>query len=218
LIPTAPNQLWVSDITYIVVSESDEHCGFCYLTLVMDAYTEEVKGYCVGDTLEAKYSIMALTMALKTLADLNNEGAHLIHHSDRGVQYASREYINLLNTNGIDVSMTENGNPKENPQAERINSTVKNEILKGCLFNSTKEVKKAVDQAVDFYNNERPHMSIGMMVPAEASQCIGERDMKWTSYRELAIKRSKSTTITEYGLPLGLCHGSPSGLRPPVNP
>ena len=218
LIPTAPNQLWVSDITYIVVSEGEEPCGFCYLTLVMDAYTEEIKGYCVGDTLESKYSIVALAMALKSLADPSNEGVHLIHHSDRGVQYASREYINLLNANGISISMTENGNPKENPQAERINSTVKNEILKGCIFNTTEEVKKAVDQAVDFYNNERPHMSIGMMVPAEAGRCIGEREMKWTSYRELAIKRSKATTNTEYGLPLDLRHGSPSGLRPPVNP
>jgi putative transposase len=218
LIPTAPNQLWVSDITYIVVSESDEHCGFCYLTLVMDAYTEEIKGHCVGDTLESKYSIMALKMALNTLMVKNKEGARLIHHSDRGVQYASRDYINLLNANGVFVSMTENGNPKENPQAERINSTVKNEILKGCIFYSVMEVKEAVDQAVDFYNNERPHMSIGMMVPAEAGQCIGEREMKWTSYRELAIKRSKGTTNTEYGLPLGLRHGSPSGLRPPVNP
>lgn len=218
LIPTAPNQLWVSDITYIVVTESDKLCEFCFLTLVMDAYTEEIKGYCVGDTLEAKYSITALTMALKTLADPNKENVHLIHHSDRGVQYASRGYINLLNANGIYVSMTENGNPKENPQAERINSTVKNEILKGCIFNNMNEVKKAVSQAIDFYNNERPHMSIGMMVPAEASRCIGEREMKWTSYRELAIKRSKATTNTEYGLPLDLRHGSPSGLRPPVNP
>jgi hypothetical protein len=169
-------------------------------------------------TLETKYSIIALKMALKSLEGQNREESRLIHHSDRGVQYASSKYISLLKGSKISISMTENGDPKENPQAERINSTIKNEILLECEFHSRKEVVKAVKGAVDFYNNERPHMSIGMMTPVEASQCSGERDMRWISYRELAIKKSLETKIAENGLPLSPFHGSPSGLRPPVNP
>ena len=217
-IPAARNQLWVSDITYVTIFEADNHYRFCYLTIIMDAYTEEIKGYCVGDTLETKYSIIALKMALKSLDGQNREESRLIHHSDRGVQYASSKYISLLKGSKISISMTENGDPKENPQAERINSTIKNEILFECEFHSRKEVVKAVKGAVDFYNNERPHMSIGMMTPVEASQCSGERDMRWISYRELAIKKSLERKIAENGLPLSPCHGSPSGLRPPVNP
>lgn len=102
--------------------------------------------------------------------------------------------------------MVENGDPKENPQAERVHSTIKNEILLGCEFHSIKEVEEAVKGAIDFYNNERPHMSIGMMTPVEALQCKGERDMRWTSYRELAIKKSLETKIAEKGLPLSPCH------------
>lgn len=98
--------------------------------------------------------------------------------------------------------MIENGDPKENLQVERINSAIKNEILMGCEFLSMKQVVAAVAKAIDFYNTERPHMSIGMMTPAEASQCCGVRDMKTTSYRELAIKRSLEKKIAENGLPL----------------
>lgn len=217
-IPTAANQLWVSDITYIVIFDGDNHYRFCYLTIIMDAYTEQIKGYSVGDTLETMYSIIALKMTLKSLDGRDEKDMALIHHSDRGGQYASSEYVNLLKANNIRVSMTEDGNPKDNLQAERINNTVKNELLLGCKFHSLKEVKDAVIDAVDFYNNERPHMRIDMMTPVEASLCIGERNMKWTSYRELAIKKSLEIKIAEKGFPLNPFPGSPSGLRPLVNP
>jgi hypothetical protein len=98
-IPAARNQLWVSDITYVTIFEADNHYRFCYLTIIMDAYTEEIKGYCVGDSLETKYSIIALKMALKSLDGQNREESRLIHHSDRGVQYASSKYISLLKGN-----------------------------------------------------------------------------------------------------------------------
>ena len=217
-IPTAPNQLWVSDITYISIIDSSDYYRFCYLTIIMDAYSEEIKGYQVGNTLETRHSIIALKMALKGLEGRNREDLHVIHHSDRGLQYASSKYISLLKANNISISMTENGNPKENPQAERINGTIKNEILLGREFHSLREVNDAIAAAVAFYNNERPHMSIGMMTPAEASETSGERDMKWISYRESAIKRSKRESIAKNSLPLDPCQGVPSGLRPPVNP
>ena len=114
--------------------------------------------------------------------------------------------------------MTESGDPKDNAQAERINNTMKNELLKDKVFTSLSEVIAAVALAVDFYNNRRPHMSIGMSVPSEMAEATGDRDMRWISYRLLAIKSRDNLGITEKCLPLESCLGSPSGLRPPVNP
>jgi putative transposase len=217
-IPTAPNQLWVSDITYITVFEDECNYRFYYLTLVMDAYTEEIKGYSLSDSLEAKYSITALNMALKSIEGIKKEDRQLVHHSDRGLQYASNEYVSILNANNIRVSMTESGNPKDNPQAERINNTVKNELLKGHRFRSKKELIEAIEKAIFFYNNERPHMSINMMTPVQAANCTGERKKKWKSYREEVIKNARSFDIPEKRLPLPSCQGTPFGLRPSVNP
>ena len=214
-IPTAANQLWVSDITYIVIMDDDYHYHFCYLSLILDAYTEEIVGWSVGPTLGTTYPLEALRMALKRI---EGKDVNLIHHSDRGCQYVSREYVNLLKEYGIRISMTESGNPKDNAQAERINNTMKNELLKDKVFRSIGEVIAAVALAVDFYNNRRPHMSIGMMTPSEAAESTGDRDMRWRSYRLEAIKSRDNLDITENCLPLPVCQGSPSGLRPPVNP
>ena len=156
-----------------------------------------------------------MKMALKRL---DGREVSLIHHSDRGCQYASRVYTDTLRRHGIRISMTETGDPKDNAQAERINNTIKNELLKGKIFNSIDEVIAAVAVAVDFYNNRRPHMSIGMMTPSEASELSGERDMRWKSRRLMAIKNRHNTDITEYPLPEQSCQVLPSGLRPPVNP
>jgi len=217
-IPTAPYRLWVSDITYITVWLSETVHVFCYLSLVMDAYTEEIVGWSVGETLDATYPIEALRTALKRIEGIAKENVNLIHHSDRGCQYTSGEYVRLLAANGIRVSMTESGDPKENAQAERVNGTMKNELLKGRRFRSVAEVRAAVSDAVAFYNNERPHMSLGMMTPAEASCLSGELEKKRKSYRTAAIKKKKQDTdITEKGLPLPCCQRSPSGLRPTVN-
>ena len=214
-IPTAANQLWVSDITYIMIVDDEYHYHYCYLSLILDAYTEEIIGWSVGPTLETTYPIEALSMALKRI---EGKDVNLIHHSDRGCQYASREYINTLIDNDICISMTECGDPKDNAQAERINNTMKNELLKGMVFKSIQEVIAAVAVAVDFYNNRRPHMSIGMMTPAQAAESTGNRDMRWTSYRLMAIRSSDNLNIPENSLPLSECQGIPCDLRPPVNP
>jgi transposase InsO family protein len=188
LIPVRPNQLWVSDITYMPVcldAESGEY-GFCYLSLVTDYYTKEIVGWCVGETLEARFAVKALKMALGRLGGRPAED--LIHHSDRGVQYASYDYTGLLKKNGIRISMTECGDPRDNAVAERVNGIIKNELLMGMTFFSIGEVRKALKVAVDFYNNERPHMSLDWKTPAEAALCTGELEKKWKSYRESAIK------------------------------
>lgn len=214
-IPTGPNQLWVSDITYIAIVDDEYRYHFCYLSLILDAYTEEIVGWSVGPTLDTTYPMDALRMALKRI---EGKDVKLIHHSDRGCQYASREYVNTLRERGIRISMTESGDPKDNAQAERINNTMKNELLKDKVFRSIKEVIGAVAVAVDFYNNRRPHMSLGMRTPAEMAESNGDRDMLWKSWRHEAIKTRNNLDIPENCLPLLTSQGSPSGLRPPVNP
>ena len=188
LIPLRPNQLWVSDITYMVIclnAQTGEY-DFCYLSLVTDYYTKEIIGWCVGETLEARFAVEALEMALGRLG--GKRALDLIHHSDRGVQYASYAYTDILRKHNIRISMTECGDPKDNAVAERVNGIVKNELLQGMSFFSINEVKKALKVAIDFYNNERPHMSLDWRTPAEAALCTGELKKKWTSYRENAIK------------------------------
>ena len=154
-------------------------------------------------------------MALKRI---EGKDVSLIHHSDRGCQYASGGYVEMLRRRGICISMTESGDPKENALAERINNTMKNELLKGKVFHSLEEVIAATALAADFYNNRLPHMSIGMMTLAEASETSGDRDLRWKSYRMMAIKSRNSLDIAEIPLPLSQRHGSPSDLRSSVNP
>lgn len=189
LIPTRPCQLIVSDITYIpfwTTREGEKH-DFCFLSLVTDYYTKEIVGYSVGDTLETKYPLEALEMSLKHYKGKELSG--LIHHSDRGVQYASYAYTARLKDCKIGISMTESGNPKDNAVAERVNNTIKNEFLKGMEFHGISQVKEAVKAAVDFYNHERPHLSLEGMTPFQAAQCEGEMKKNWKSYREMAIKK-----------------------------
>lgn len=187
LIPTRPCQLIVSDITYIPLTREGERQDFCFLSLVTDYYTKEIVSYSVGDTLETKYPLEALEMGLKHYKGKELSG--LIHHSDRGVQYASYAYTARLKDCKIGISMTESGNPKDNAVAERVNNTIKNEFLKGMEFHGISQVKEAVKAAVDFFNHERPHLSLEGMTPVQAAQCEGEMKKNWKSYREIAIKK-----------------------------
>ncbi|MCD7900674.1 MAG: DDE-type integrase/transposase/recombinase [Bacteroides sp.] len=120
LLLTRADQVWVSDITYILTDQ-----GFCYLSIVRDAYTHEVVGWFVAPTLESIYTLEALKMACERLEEIN---ANLIHHSDRGTQYASLLYTSHLKGLKIQISMTESGDPKDNAIAERINGILKTEF------------------------------------------------------------------------------------------
>ena len=199
-IPDRPCQLIVSDITYIPYWTNPEtgEYDFCYLSLVTDYYTKEIIGYSVGDTLEARYPLEALNMALGYYKGKDLSG--LIHHSDRGVQYACYNYISRLKEHHIKISMTESGNPKDNAVAERVNNTIKNELLLGQSFYSVSEVKSAIRIAVDFYNNERPHLSLDGITPAEASAMRGTIKKRWKSYRELAIQGEMSNAFVSPNL------------------
>ena len=181
-IPNRKNQLWVTDITYIPVWINDNEYFFCYLSMITDYYTKEIIGWYVGESMEAWCSVECLMQALDAI--IEEDEINLIHHSDRGVQYVSAAYTSVLLEAGIKISMTESGDPKDNAVAERQNNTIKNELLKDFRFHSVDEVRKAMGKAVEFYNNERPHMSLDNMTPRQATQCRGKIKKRWTSYRE----------------------------------
>ena len=118
MVPQRPNQIWVSDITYLWLKDKNK---FCYLSLITDLYSRKIVGYCVHENLSTNGCLEALKMALKQRENINEE---LFHHSDRGVQYCSNEYVRVLKNNSIQISMTQTGNPLENAVAERINKTI----------------------------------------------------------------------------------------------
>jgi transposase InsO family protein len=171
LVPVRANQLWVSDITYIGTL-----VGFGYLSLVTDAYSRKIVGYCLSEGLDAAGCVRALRMALKA----NPERAGLVHHSDRGTQYYSSEYIKTLGPK-IRISMTEKSDPLENAIAERVNGIIKQEFL-DTKYANIPEARRAVAEAVSIYNNERPHSSIENLVPAEAHNRTGELKKHWKNY------------------------------------
>ncbi len=184
-IPIAPNQLWVSDITYIHLKE-----GFAYLSLITDAYSHKIVGFYLNKDLTAKGPLKALRMALANNSTISN----LIHHSDRGVQYCCDDYVKLLNDNNIKISMTENGDPLENALAERVNGILKTELLEE-VFCDFKAAQQAVAVACSTYNHLRPHGSIDNLKPFEAHQKIGELPKRWKNYYQIN-KRKEMEMIT----------------------
>lgn len=174
LIPTRSNQLWVSDITYWK-TDSD----ILYISLITDAYSHKIVGYQVAKTLEAIESIKALQMAI-TSSTQNIQD--LIHHSDRGSQYCSGGYVKLLKENNIQISMTENGDPLENAIAERVNGILKDEYLECYQVEGFDKAQELLDQVIKLYNEERPHMSIGYMKPAELHENNQPTQKLWKNY------------------------------------
>lgn len=182
--PTGPHQLWVSDITYILTTE-----GFVYLSLVTDAYSRKIIGWALGDTLEACHSVMALNMAIKQLPrGIKN----VFHHSDRGVQYCSNEYVKILNKRKFRISMTESGDPRDNAIAERVNGILKDEWLNQMRLSSIGPASKQLGEIIRIYNEKRPHSSIDMMSPKEAHNQSGELKKHWKNYyRDLGKDEKK---------------------------
>lgn len=152
------NQVWVSDITYIRTI-----LGFAYLSLIMDMYSRKIVGYHLAQTLEAQDTLKALDKALLELAD----GAYPIHHSDRGSQYCSHEYVKRLKKHGLSISMTEENHCAENSMAERLNGILKQEYYLKHEFRTLAQASKGVDEAVYLYNTRRPHRSLQLRTPAQ---------------------------------------------------
>ena len=172
VVPSRPNEIWVSDITYV---ETDE--GVCYLSLITDTYSHKIVGWAVGPTLETVYPLNALKMALATIDDVT--ASRLIHHSDRGCQYCSNEYVSELKRRHVNISMTQSGDPLENAIAERANGILKVEWLYKMRITTRDECRSILDRIIDFYNTQRPHMSIGMQPPEAVHMQTGEQRRCW---------------------------------------
>jgi putative transposase len=165
-----PEQVWVSDITYI----KTDH-GYRYLSLVTDAYSKKVMGYQLSPNLSVDGPLKALAMALRA----RKFRSDLIHHSDRGLQYCSAEYIKCLNDNRISISMTQNGDPYENAIAERMNGILKYEFLLVDGFKDEHIAAQTIAQSVSIYNTERPHLSWNMLTPEQAHKNNGLQLRQW---------------------------------------
>lgn len=151
------DQVWVSDITYIKTQE-----GNCYLNMITDAFSRRIMGYAIEENMETESMIEALKMAI---GQRQNPFIPTIHHSDRGLQYCSKEYVNAAVKNNIRLSMTENGDPYENALAERMNRTIKEEFGMDRKMKSRELVKKLVEESIFLYNNKRPHLALNMKTP-----------------------------------------------------
>ena len=177
-VPTAANQLWVADITYIAL----ECGGVCYLHLITDVYSHKIVGWMLADTLRAAITMEALRQAIdQAVATSGSELlTGLIHHSDRGVQYCCDEYVAMLKARDITISMTEDYKPTDNAVAERINGIIKTSaVYPRQRFNSIEHARNVIGRYIYFYNYRRPHMSIGNKPPALAHMEQGEQKKMW---------------------------------------
>ena len=150
------NEVWVSDLTYVRTDE-----GFLYVSLITDKCSRKIVGYHADDTLETVGPLKALVMALSELP----EGAKPIHHSDRGCQYCSHDYVNALQDSGLSISMTEEDHCAQNAMAERVNGILKQEYGIGYGFKTKALARRALKEAVHLYNTRRLHTALNYQVP-----------------------------------------------------
>lgn len=181
LVIDRPEQLWVSDMTYIKIQNQ-----WGYLSLITDAYSRKIMGYCLRNDMLAEGCISALQMAL---ANRSYHEQSLIHHSDRGSQYCCKEYVELLGSAGIAISMTEKGDPYENALAERMNGIIKGEFN---LYSSQVNFDQTYDlvaQSISAYNQIRPHSSCDYLTPNQAHQTLTPMKKRWKNYPRLATEQ-----------------------------
>jgi len=157
---TQPEQVWVADITYIKTDD-----GSNFLHLITDAYSKQIVGFVLSDNLKTESTLKALKIALK---QRKHPDRKLIHHSDRGIQYCSDEYIHTLLENRIEISMTQNSDPYENAIAERVNGILKQEFSIGDGFKNHLVALAEIKKSIFIYNHKRPHRSCKMLTPAIA--------------------------------------------------
>ncbi len=191
LVITRPEQLWVSDITYIRMQNQ-----WGYLSLVTDAYSRKIMGFGFRSDLSALGCLEALQMAY----DNRSYGRHsLIHHSDRGCQYCCKEYVDLLGSRNIAISMTERGDPYENALAERMNGIIKGEFnLYGSQENFELTYQR-VARSIAAYNEIRPHGSCDYLTPCEAHRKEGELKKRWKNYPKKMFNKVEKSSLEEVG-------------------
>lgn len=169
-----PEQIWMSDITYIKTKE-----GNMYLSLITDAYSKKIVGYEISDNMKTESTKRALVRAIKNRSYPNRK---LIHHSDRGLQYCNPLYTDTLEKEKITISMTEKYDPYENSIAERVNGILKQEFDISNRRLSKQEAIKNIKRSIHIYNNERPHLSCKLMTPNEAHEKGKYEYKKWGKY------------------------------------
>lgn len=173
LVAERPEQLWVADITYL-----DTLDGNGYLHLVTDAYSKQIMGFELCNNLEAASTLKALSMAIEKRRYPHQQ---LIHHSDRGLQYCSKRYVDCLQANDIQISMTENGDPYENAIAERVNGILKDEFGLGERMEDLQQATHQTKQSIHTYNHLRPHLSCQYLTP---EQMHGQQTIKIKTWKK----------------------------------
>lgn len=157
------NQCWISDITYIRTIN-----GFVYLFLITDDFSRKIIGWDLSHSLSIEGGLRALKMALKQ----RQTDCKLIHHSDRGIQYCSKAYVELLQKHKVSISMTEQNHCYENAKAERVNGILKDEFLLDSTFTSYEIAKNSVKQAIKTYNEIRPHWALNLQTPEQVHKKV----------------------------------------------
>jgi len=184
LVPTGINQLWVADITYVRLAEE-----FAFLAVVLDAFSRRVIGWALDTHLRADLATAALQMAID---ERRPQRDTLIHHSDRGVQYACAEYTRLLEAHGIQPSMSRIGNPYDNAKAESFMKTLKHEEVDGRDYRNLEEARAAIGSFIDkVYNRRRLHSALGYRSPAVFEENLQQQAA--TARRPLAVAIATSS-------------------------
>lgn len=170
--PMKAHELWVSDITYIPLKNR-----FAYLFLITDAYSRKIVGFHVSDDMKVSSAVVALKKALhqKPIETI------VMHHSDRGIQYCSTEYVNLLQQNNALISMTQNGDPYENALAERVNGILKTELI-SAYYDTIEQAALHISRCIIIYNHKRRHSSLNYQIPNEVHHQKGPQIKRWKNY------------------------------------
>jgi transposase InsO family protein len=183
--PMHAHELWVADITYIPMKQR-----FAYLYLITDAYSRKIVGFHVSDDMRVSSAIVALQKAL----DQKPVDAIVIHHSDRGLQYCSNDYVTLLKTHHAQISMTQNGDPYENAMAERVNGILKSELISES-YTDLKAAMQHIARCITVYNYKRVHSSINWQIPEKVHSQQGPQIKKWKNYYK--TKKQKQQAMNE---------------------
>ena len=170
--PLKAHELWVCDITYIPLKDR-----FAYLFLITDAYSRKIVGHHVSDDMKVSSAVVALKKALEQ----KPVETIVIHHSDRGIQYCSHEYVNLLQQHHAMISMTQSGDPLENAIAERVNGILKTELI-SSTYDDIDKAALSIARAVIVYNYKRRHSSLNWQIPAEVHTQKGPQIKRWKNY------------------------------------
>jgi len=184
-IPLHAHELWVADITYIPMKER-----FAYLYLITDAYSRKIVGFHVSDDMRVTSAVVALQKAI----DQKPADAIVIHHSDRGLQYCSNDYVALLKQHHARISMTQNGDPYENAMAERVNGILKTELISES-YTDLKVAMQHIARCITVYNYKRVHSSINWQIPNTVHTQTGPQIKKWKNYYK--TKKTKEVSMNE---------------------